>query len=193
MQLNPASLPAAKGFTQAEVALGEIDAALATWQTWTNAHPSDANAIMLLGTLEDAKGDDPKAEADYKKALQLDPNNGSASNNLAYMMVEDGENMDVALSLAQTARRLLPDRPEPADTLAWVYYHKEDYRAARDLLEEALKTFPDDASINLHLGMTDAMLNDKSDAQVHLKKAISIAPNSKTGKVAADELAKLGQ
>ena len=68
---------------------------------------------MLLGTLEEAKGDDPKAEADYKKALQLDPNNGSASNNLAYMMVENGENMDVALSLAQTARRLLPDRADP--------------------------------------------------------------------------------
>jgi tetratricopeptide (TPR) repeat protein len=193
MQLNPASLPATQVYTQAEVALGEVDSALATWQNWTNAHPSDANAIMLLGTLEEAKGDDPKAEADYKKALQLDPNNGSASNNLAYMMVEDGENMDVALSLAQTARRMLPDRAEPADTLAWVYYHKEDYRAARDLLEEALKTFPNDPSINLHLGMTDAMLNDKSEAQVHLKKAISLAPNSKTGKTAADELEKLGQ
>jgi uncharacterized protein HemY len=41
--------------------------------------------------------------------------------------------------------------------------------------------------------MTDAMLNDKSEAQVHLKKAISLAPNSKTGKTAADELEKLGQ
>jgi hypothetical protein len=47
--------------------------------------------------------------------------------------------------------------------------------------------------MNLHLGMTDAMLNDKSDAQVHLKKAISLDPNSKTGKTAQDELNKLGQ
>ncbi|MGA1981203.1 MAG: tetratricopeptide repeat protein [Acidobacteriaceae bacterium] len=193
MQLNPASLQATQVYTQAEVALGQVDAALATWQNWTNAHPSDANAIMLLGTLEEAKGNDGKAEVDYKKALQLDPNNGSAANNLAYMMVEDDENLDVALSLAQTARRVLPDRPETADTLAWVYYHKEDYRAARDLLQEALKTFPNDAPVNLHLGMTDAMLNDKGEAQAYLKKAISLAPNSKTGKTAADELAKLGQ
>jgi Flp pilus assembly protein TadD len=128
---------------------------------------------------------------EYKKALVIDPNNGEAANNLAYLMVENGDNVDVALSLAQTARRILPDSPQTADTLAWIYYFKGNYVSARDLLEGALKETPDDASMHLHLGMTYAKLNDKSDAATHLKKATALAPNTKTGQQASSELAKL--
>jgi Flp pilus assembly protein TadD len=76
----------------------------------------------------------------YKKALQVDPANGVAANNLAYLMVENGQNVDVALSLAQTARSKMPDTPQTGGTLGWIYYHKGNYSGARDLLEEAVKT-----------------------------------------------------
>lgn len=193
MQLNPANLQAAQTYTQAEVSLGDIETALSTWQNWVNSHPADPNALEMLGSLEEAKGDDTKAMDDYKKALQLDPNNGAAANNLAYLMVDNGQNVDVALTLAQTARRIMPDSAETADTLAWVYYYKENYTAARDLLESSVKTFPDNAPIHLHLGLTYSALNDKPDAILQLKKAAALAPNSKDGKDAAAELAKLTQ
>jgi tetratricopeptide (TPR) repeat protein len=191
MQMNPASPLAAQTYTQAEVNLGDLDSALSTWQNWTNSHPGDAHAIQVLGSLEAAKGDDEKAMDTFKKALQLDPNNGVAANDLAYLMVENGENVDVALTLAQTARRVLPDNADTADTLAWVYYYKENYTAARDLLESSVKTYPDSAPIHLHLGLTYSKLNDKTDAIAQLKKAASLAPNGKVGKDAAAELAKL--
>ena len=107
-----------------------------------------------------------------------------AANNLAYIMVENGQNVDVALSLAQTARRNAPNPPDTADTLAWVYYYKQNYSAARDL-ESALQTAPDNASMHFHLGMVYSKLNDKTDAQTHLKKAVVLAPNSKVGKDAS--------
>ena len=107
-------------------------------------------------------------------------------------MMENNDNVDVALSLAQTARRVLPDSPQTADTLAYIYYYKGNYVSARDLLENALKVTPDDASMHLHLGMTYAKLNDKPDAQLHLKKAVALAPNSRAGQQASSELAKLG-
>jgi tetratricopeptide (TPR) repeat protein len=191
MQINPASPLATETYTQAEISLGEIDSALSTWQSWANSHPNDAHAIQVLGALEEAKGDDEKAMADFKKTLQLDPNNGVAANDLAYMMVENGENVDVALTLAQTARRVLPDNADTADTLAWVYYYKENYTAARDLLESSVKTYPDSAPIHLHLGLTYDKLNDKADAIAQLKKAVALAPNGKVGKDAGAELAKL--
>ena len=50
-----------------------------------------------------------------------------AANNLAYLMLENGENVDVALTMAQTARRAMPDSPNSADTLAWAYYYKGTY------------------------------------------------------------------
>ena len=191
IQLNPATPLGTETYAQAEVSLGNIDSALSTQQNWANSHPNDSRAIEMLGSLEQAKGDDEKAMDDYKKALQLDPNNGIAANNLAYMMVEDGENVDVALALAQTARRVQPDNADTADTLAWVYYYQENYTAARDFLESSAKTYPDSASIHLHLGLTYEKLDDKTDAIVQLKKAAALAPNSKAGKDAAAELANL--
>jgi hypothetical protein len=43
-------------------------------------------------------------------------------------------------------------------------------------------------AVHLRLGMTYAKLNDKTDAQAQLKKAMALAPNGKVGKVATDEL-----
>ena len=106
--------------------------------------------------------------------------------------IESGENVDVALSLAQTARRILPDSPQTADTLGWVYFYKGEFGSGRDLLESALKTTPDDASMHFHLGMIYEKLSDKPDAQLHLKKAATLAPNSKIGHDATEELQKLG-
>jgi Tfp pilus assembly protein PilF len=192
MQLRPADLDAADIYTRAEIALNEVGPAIATWQTWLGSHPNDAHAWQMLGSLQEAKGDQPTAMDDYQKAIHIDPNNAIASNNLAYLMVENGQNMDVALTLAQAARRAMPDSPHTADTLAWVYYFKGNFYAARDLLEAALKTNPDNASMHLHLGMTYSKLNDKANAQLHLKKAAALEPNSRTGKEASAELAKLG-
>jgi tetratricopeptide (TPR) repeat protein len=97
-------------------------------------------------------------------------------------MLENGENVDVALTLAQAARRAMPDSPNAADTLAWAYYHKGTYGYARDLLEDALKKNPNNAASQYHLGMVYAKLSDKNNAAIHLKKAISLEPNSQTAK-----------
>jgi tetratricopeptide (TPR) repeat protein len=191
MQLNPASGGALVTYAQSEVALGDTDSAISTWQTWIGSHPTDVNALNSLASLEEAKGDKSKAVEYYKKTLQLDSDNGVASNNLAYLMVESGQNLDVALTLAQTARRKMPNTPQTADTLAWIYYYKENYTAARDLMESALRTTPDDASIHYHLGMTYIKMNDKADAQLHLKKAVALAPTGKVGKDASTALDKL--
>jgi tetratricopeptide (TPR) repeat protein len=145
----------------------------------------------MIGSLQEAKGDQSKAMETYRKTLQIDPNNAVAANNLAYLMVENGQNVDVALTLAQTARHALPDSPHTADTLAWVYYYKGNYYMARDLLEGALKTSQDNPSMQLHLGLTYSKMNDKPDAVLHLKKTMALDPTSKTAKDAGEELLKL--
>ena len=128
----------------------------------------------------------------YKKALAIEPDQAVASNNLAYLMTETGGNLDVALSLAQTARRQLPNSPDTADTLAWVNYQKGNYDSARDLLEDTLKTSPDNASVQYHLGMIYSKLSDKANASIHLKKAAALAPNTQTAKDAEKELSLIG-
>jgi len=93
--------------------------------------------------------------------------------------------------LAQTARRGLPESTNTADTLAWAYYHAGTYASAKDLLEDAAKLDPGNASIHYHLGMTFIKLNEKPDAKVQLAKAASLAPNTPTAKKAGLALIQL--
>ena len=88
--------------------------------------------------LEESRGNLDTAEAYYKRSLQIQPRQPIAANNLAYRMLQHDEEIDLALTLAETARQAMPDSPNTADTLAWAYYHKGTYQFARDLLEDAI-------------------------------------------------------
>jgi tetratricopeptide (TPR) repeat protein len=191
LQINPNDGTAMMSFTRAQLNQGDPAKAVENWQQWVKNHPNDAQAYTVLGSIEEAQGNRDKAMDDYKKALQIQPEQPVASNNLAYLMVESGQNTDVALSLAQIARRAMPDSSNTADTLAWVYYQKGNYTSARDLLIDALKTAPNDASIHYHLGMTYSKLSNSTDAAIHLKKAAALAPDSQTAKDANKALGLL--
>jgi tetratricopeptide (TPR) repeat protein len=191
LQLNPNDGAAMMSYTRAQLSQGDPAKAIENWQQWVKNHPSDAQAYTILGSLEESQGDTAKATEAYKKALQIQPEQPVAANNLAYIMVESGQNSDVALSLAQIARRAMPESSNTADTLAWVYYQKGNYSSARDLLEDALKTAPNDASIHYHLGMTYSKLAKNTDAVTHLKKAATLAPNTRTSKDAEKALSSI--
>ncbi len=163
-------------YSRAQLAHGDANKAIDGWVQWLKIHPNDASAYAILGTLQQGIGAKDKAMEAYKKSLQIEPEQPIAANNLAYLMVEGGQNTDVALTYAQSARRSLPNSPSTADTLAWVYYSKGTYASARDLLEEAVKNAPDDASIQYHLGMTYSKLSDHTNAALHLKRAASLSP-----------------
>jgi Flp pilus assembly protein TadD len=191
LQLNSGDGEAVMLFAQIAVLRGQIAKAINTWERRSNEHPNDAGALAILGTLEEARGDIEKAEAYYKKSLQIEPQQPVAANNLAYQMLQRGETPEAALTLAQTARQGMPDSPSTADTLAWAYYCNGTYEPARDLLENAIATNPDSATMQYHLGMVYSKLQDKNNAIIHLKKAKSLAYDSQTAKDAKAALQKL--
>jgi tetratricopeptide (TPR) repeat protein len=178
MQLSPNDEQAVMSYTRSLVAQGNVGPAVARWQDWNRTHPKDPSGYIVLGTLAESQGNANGAMNDYKQALAIQPDHAVAANNLAYLMLQNGQDVDVALSLAQTARRALPHSANTADTLAWAYYKKGIYGSGRDVLEDAAKTAPDDASIQYHLGMIYLKLGDKTSAIDHLKKAVSLAPSS---------------
>jgi len=192
MQMNPGDAEAVMLFAQLQANRGQVANAIGAWEQWLNAHPNDAGALAILGTLEESRGDIAKAEAYYRKSLQIQPQQPIAANNLAYRMLQNGENVDVALTLAQTARQSTPNSPSTADTLAWAYYYKGTYAFARDLLEDAVKADPNNAAMQYHLGMVYGKLKDKNNAALHLKKAVSLAPDSPAAKDAKTALQGLG-
>ncbi len=192
MGINPDDGEAVAIYAQLQVQRGQAENAIGAWEKWSQAHPNNAGALAILGTLEESRGNGSKAEDYYKKALAIQPAQPIAANNLAYRMLMNGGNVDVALSLAQTARRGMPNSPSTADTLAWAYYSKGIYGFAHDLLEEAIKAAPNNATTQYHLGMVYAKQGDKTNARTHLKKAISLAPDSQAAKDAQTALQGLG-
>jgi Flp pilus assembly protein TadD len=178
IQLNPDDGDAVLLFAQIAAERGKIDNAIAAWEQQSNAHPNDAGALAILGTLEESRGDFGKAEAYYRKSLQIQPQQPIAANNLAYRLLMNGEKVNTALALAQTARQGMPDSPNTADTLAWAYYCNGTYEFARDLLENAISIDPNSATMQYHLGMVYAKLHDNNNAAIHLKKAIALAQGS---------------
>ena len=142
--------------------------------------------------IAEAAGDQPKAITFYQKSLQIQPEQPTVENNLAYLMADAGQNMDVALTLAQAAQRAMPNSPDTADTLAWVYYKKGVYGSALDLWQGAVKTAPGNASIHYHMGLTYEKMNNKPAAIASFKKAVETANGSDVGKKAQAELDHLG-
>lgn len=192
MQMDSGNVEAVLLFAQIQVQRGQVAGAISAWEEWSRSHPNDAGALALLGTLEESRGDTPKAETYYRKALQIKADQPLAANNLAYVMLENNENLSVALTLAQTARQALPNSPSTADTLAWAYYKKGAYAFARDLLEDALKTNVNDPTMQYHLGMVYSKMENKNNAVLHLRKAIALAPESSSAKDAKVALDGLG-
>jgi Tfp pilus assembly protein PilF len=100
-----------------------------------------------------------------------------AANNLAYLMLMHNENPNVAFTLAQTARKGLPNLPNSADTLGWAYYSQGVYSAAADLLEEAIKADPKNPNYHYHLGMVYEKQANYPLAKKQFEDALQINPN----------------
>lgn len=181
---------------QVQVAEKKVDAAIALYEQALVAHPTEASFDVLIGELYQSKEDWTNAQAFYQKALLLRPENPQASGDLAYVMEETGGNPDVALSLAETARRALPQSPSVADTLGWAYYQKGSYPTAVDLFQEALRlarenSFSDNPRVHYHLGMTYAKMGHVAQARQQLQLVLKMSPNSSDATDAQKLLAQL--
>ena len=106
-------------------------------------------------------------------------------------MLEHGGSPNVALTLAQTARRGLPNLPNSADTLGWAYYNNGGYSVAVPLLEDAVKATPNNQAYRYHLGLTYQKLNDPAKAKAELEKAINLNPKSPVADQARSALSQL--
>jgi tetratricopeptide (TPR) repeat protein len=178
---------------QVQAAEGSVSQALATYQQSIQDHPREIAFYILAGEMYESERDWNNAKAMYQKALEIQPDNPLASNNLAYVILDEGGNVDVALAMAQTARRGMPDSSNAADTLGWAYFHKGVYKSAIDLFLESLRLnekrgAADDPAIHYHLGLAYEKTNQPAQARQQLERALKINPNDSEARKALSEL-----
>ena len=115
----------------------------------------------------------PRAEADFRKALELNPGQASVLNYLGYSFVEMQTNLDEALGMIEQAVAAEPRSGYIVDSLGWVYFRLGRYVEAVEQMERAVELMPVDPVVNDHLGDTYWAVGRKREAEFQWSRALS--------------------
>jgi len=117
-----------------------------------------------------------KADADFRRALELQPSHPQIMNYLGYSLVERRENLDQALALIEEAVSLRPDSGYIVDSLGWVYYRLGRFEDAVAPMEEAAELLATDPIVNDHLGDVYWKVGREYEARFQWQRALSFDP-----------------
>ncbi len=119
------------------------------------ANPSKEDRInvhFIRGAMfEKLKKYDP-AESEFRKVLELDPNNASAANYIGYMLAERNIRLTEARDFINKALQLDPNNGAYLDSLGWVDFRLNDLTQAETNLRHALEHMSTDPTVHDHLG-----------------------------------------
>ncbi|MFZ2103692.1 MAG: tetratricopeptide repeat protein [Oricola sp.] len=93
-----------------------------------------------------------KAEATFKRALELSPNQPDVLNYLGYSWIDMNTKLDEGLDMIRKAVEMRPRDGYIVDSLGWAFYRLGRFDEAVTELEKATDLRPRDAIINEHLG-----------------------------------------
>lgn len=118
----------------------------------------------------------PAAEADFRKALELSPDQPQALNYLGYSYLELKQNLDEALAMIERAVKARPDDGAIMDSLGWAQYRLGRYGESVGTMERAIELMPVDPVVNDHLGDVYWAVGRKREAEFQWKRALSFKP-----------------
>lgn len=121
-------------------------------------------------------GDWAGSEADFRKALELNPDEPGVLNYLGYSLVEQRRDLDEALNMIEKAVAGQPDDGYITDSLGWVLYRLDRYDEALPHMLRAVELEPVDPVINDHLGDVLWMVGRQREAEFQWRRALSFGP-----------------
>ncbi len=155
--------------------------AAATYSRVIELLPKDEKSQWLLyyyrGIANERRKDWKAAEADLKKALDLNPDQPLVLNYLGYSWVDQGVNLDEAFKMLRRAVDLRQRDGYVVDSLGWAYYRLGRYDDAVRELERAIDLKPSDPVINEHLGDAYWRVGRKLEAQFQWNHARDLGPD----------------
>ncbi|MDQ2835773.1 MAG: tetratricopeptide repeat protein [Acidobacteriota bacterium] len=165
LALAKAQLAATKGTAEerdSHLALAQVYIRLKRWHDASEeldaagglaTKPDDKLYVLFLrGTLLDRQKQYDEAEAQFRKALAIDPQNPTILNYMGYMLADRGVRLPEALGMIRKAVELDPQNGAFLDSLGWVYYKSGQYALAEDNLRKANERISSDPTVHDHLG-----------------------------------------
>jgi protein O-mannosyl-transferase len=134
------------------------------WRTTIARNPDCWMAYSNLGSFQSGRSNVDEAIRDFRKALELWPNQSKDHNNLGKALVEKGRFAE-AMDHFQTALRISPDDPDTESNLGAALLQQGDVEEAISHLRRAVEKWPRHAQAHINLG--NALLQKrKADAAI---------------------------
>ena len=191
LDVDSSNLQAYSMLGQLYASSSRLDDARAEFDRLAALRPKSVSAQTMAAIILHMQNKPEEALARYEKIIALDPQAAVAANNLAWLYAEGGQNLDVALQLAQTAKAKLPDHPDVNDTLGWIYYKKDLASLAIKPLQESIAAEPTNPTYHYHLGLAYAKAGDIPNARQSFDRALKHQPSATSAHEIKSALATL--
>ncbi len=120
-----------------------------------------------------------RAEADFLKALELEPDQPLVLNYLGYSWLDQGMHLDRAQAMIEKAVAQRPRDGYIVDSLGWAHYMRGNFAEAVKHLEQAVVLIADDPTINDHLGDAYWRVGRRLEARYQWERALGLNPEDK--------------
>jgi tetratricopeptide (TPR) repeat protein len=137
---------------ESQRALKDYDGATATARKLIMAHPDDSRGLQVLSLVLQDRGDVKGAEKALRDLIARDPIDANALNSLGYLLAENGQQLDEAVTLLERALKIDPGNPSYLDSLGWAYYQQGRLDLADSHLTEAADKLKTNSVVQDHLG-----------------------------------------
>ena len=131
------------------------------------------------------------AEAEFRKILEMNPDNSSALNYLGYMLADRNTKLPEALAMIQKALEKEPGNGAYLDSLGWVYYRLDKLPEAEDNLKRSIEKVPTDPTVRDHLGDVYFKQGKLKEAIGQWQASLDHWKGSSTAEQDAAEIAKV--
>jgi len=138
--------------------------------------PKNPMSYVKLSALYEVQKKWQKSIQELERAMQVQPELWSLTNDLAYLLSEHGNgkrDLERALALAEKAKTLNPDNANVFDTLGWINFRKGDVTQAVEWLGKAQAKNASNPIFNYHLGMAYYKAGNSGKAKEYLQTALA--------------------
>ena len=122
-----------------------------------------------------------RAEKDFLKALELEPDQPFVLNHLGYSWVEQGKNLVEARDMLERAVAQRQDSGDIVDSMGWALYKLGEFTDAVIYLERAVALRSQDPVINDHLGDAYWRADRRDEARIQWRRALGLDPEGELG------------
>jgi Tfp pilus assembly protein PilF len=175
--LDPRTPDAHTLLASIDLAKGLVEQAKTELRMAISTSPYKALNYMALAGQYEKEGNWEEAKKLVEKAHEIDSASPSVAAQLAFIYLEHGGDVNVAVSLAQMVKQKMPNSPVAADVLGWSYHKLGSPESAIAQLKEAVQKVPDNSLYQYHLGMAYLTARHFDSARRSLQAALRGDPN----------------